>query len=124
MASSTDEGDGNALVLLKQFRSASETELVIGLLRGSGIPTVLAGRYNPKAPMQILVPSKCVADANRVLADRGDVAPRPISTAERFGDGPRSILTAITWLLALGISGLVVLAVGRFVFATAKSLFR
>ena len=35
-----------------------ETEIVIRLLQSSRIPAVLAGRYNPKALKQMLVPAK------------------------------------------------------------------
>jgi len=124
MPSNTDERNEDTLVALKQFGSASETEIVIGLLRSSGIPAVHGGQYNPKAPQQILVPAKCVADANRLLADVRDVAPSSIPTGERFAKEPRSIVTAITWLLAIGISVFALLAVTRFVFAIAKSLSR
>jgi len=94
------------------------------LLRSSGIPAVLAGRYNPRAPKEILVPAKWVDDANRVIAGRDDVAPRAILAGERFANEPRSILTATSWLLAIGMAVLAALAVGRFVFAAAKSLYK
>lgn len=100
MPPGADEHDGNTLVPLKQFGSASETEIVLGLLRSSGIPAVHAGQYNPRAPDQILVPAKCVADAYRLI---GDVTQRSIPSADQFADEPRSVLTAISWLLASGV---------------------
>lgn len=89
MSPNSNECDGNMLVPLKQFGSASQTEIVLGLLRSSGIPVVHAGEYNPRAPNQILVPAKCIADAYRLIADIGDVAPKSIPTAEQFADEPR-----------------------------------
>jgi len=84
-----------------QYGSASETEILIGAPRGSGIPAILAGRYNPKAPNQMLAPLSTSPDANRPIADMRDLAPSLIPAAERFADEPR-IMTAITWLLAIG----------------------
>lgn len=125
MRPSADEHDGNTLVPLSQFGSASESEIVLGLLRSSGIPAVHAGQYNPYAPQQILVPTKCVADANRLIADVRDVAPSSIPTAaERLAEEPHSIATAITLVLAIGMSVFALLEVARFVSAIAKSLFR
>jgi hypothetical protein len=121
MPASADENDGNTLVPLKQFGSASETEIVLGLLRSSGIPAVHPGRY---AQQQILVPLKFVAEANRLIADARDVAPSSIPTAEQFADEPRSILTAILWLLAIGMSVVAMVEVAHFVSAIAKSPFR
>ena len=99
MSSNSNERDGNTLVPLGQFGSASELEVVIGLLRSSGIPAVHAGQYNPRAPQQILVPFEFVAEANRLIADARDVAPSPIRAAEQPADEP----TEISWLLAGGV---------------------
>jgi len=96
MSSNSNERDGNTLVPLGQFGSASELEVVIGLLRSSGIPAVHPGRY---AQQQILVPFKFVAEANRLIADARDVAPSPIATTEQPADEP----TEISWLLAGGV---------------------
>ena len=93
MPPDSDGHDGHALVPLKQFSSASETEIVLGLLRSSGIPAMHAGQYNPRAPNQILVPDRCVADAYRVIADMGVVAPSSIATTGEFADDQHSILT-------------------------------
>jgi hypothetical protein len=121
MSPNSNERDGNTLVPLGQFGSASETEVVIGLLRSSGIPAVHPGRY---APQQILVPFKFVAEANRLIADARNVAPSSIPTAEQFADEPRSILTAILWLLAIGMSVVAMLEVAHFVSAIATRPFR
>jgi len=99
MSPNSNERDGNTLVPLGQFGSASETEVVIGLLRSSGIPAVHPGQYYPRAQQQILVPFKFVAEANRLIADARDVAPSPIPTAEQPEDEP----TEISWLLAGGV---------------------
>ena len=85
MPPNADEHDGNTLVPLKQFGSASETDIVIGLLRSSGIPAVHA--------------AQCVATAYRLIADMGDVAPSSIPIAGQFADEPRSIF----WDLAGGV---------------------
>ena len=103
MSPGSNEHDGNALVSLEQFGSASETEIVLGLLRSSGIHAVHAGQYNPRAPNKILVPAEFVADAYRLIADMDGVAPSSAPTAEQTADEPRSTLTAISWLLAGGV---------------------
>lgn len=103
MSPNSNEHDGNTLVPLKQFGSASETEVVIALLRSGGIPAVCAGRYS----LQILIPFKYVAEANRLIADARDGAPSPIPTTEPVPEEPRSTITDITWLLVGG--GLIVM---------------
>lgn len=95
MPPSADEDDGYSLVPLDQFGSDAETEVVLGLLRSSGIPAVHAGQYSTKVPNQILVPAKCVADALQLIANRSDVPPDPPPGAEQFADEPRPLVTTI-----------------------------
>ena len=114
MSSNSNERDGNTLVPLGQFGSASETEVVIGLLRSSGIPAVHPGRY---AQQQILVPFKFVAEANRLIADARDVAPSPIATTEQPADEP----TEISWLLAGGVLIVIGLWLGWSVVSVNRS---
>lgn len=124
MSPTADEPDGNALTPLRQFRSVSETEIVIGLLQSKGIPAICAGRYNPKAPAQILVPARCVEEAKRLIADAHDVTSGSEHAAERRVAEPRSLVTVITWVLAFGILLLVIVEVWRFVEGIVKGFFR
>jgi hypothetical protein len=107
MRPSSDEEDGNSLVPLGQFGSASETEIVLGLLQSSGIPAVHGAQYKTNTPNQILVPAKRVADAIQLIADARGVP----SSTERSGDEPRPIVAAIKLLTcgALMLIGLWVL---------------
>jgi len=63
--------DGRDLVPITGFLTRSEVEVVLALLRSSGIPAVFSGRYNPKIPkgeLQILVPRKDREDSERIMA--------------------------------------------------------
>lgn len=117
-----DEYDENALVPLAQFRLPGESGIVIGLLRSAGIQAVHGGQYDPRGPKQILVPFKDLVEANRLIAGKRDAAP-PSVPAEEIPE-PRSIMTAITWVLAVGISVLAAITLGRFVAGVARSLWR
>jgi hypothetical protein len=91
----------NPLAIELELGSASETEVVIGLLRSSGIPAVHPGRY---AQQQILVPFKFVAEANRLIADAGDVAPNPapLQSNQRTSQ-PKSVGFSLVVLIVIGL---------------------
>lgn len=97
MRLSADEDDGNSLVPLGQFGSASETEIVLGLLQSSGIPAVHGSQYKTNTPNQILVPATRIAGALQLIADARGMA----SGTEQSEDEPRPIVAAIK-LLACG----------------------
>jgi hypothetical protein len=63
--------DGRDLVPLRGFVTRSEVEIVLALLKSSGITAVFSNRYNPRIPkgeLQILVPRKDWEDSKRVIA--------------------------------------------------------
>jgi len=70
MVGDVDRGDGLDLIYLGEFHSPSETQIVMALLRSSGIPVELGGGYDVRAyDKRILVPRDRLEDAKRVISE-------------------------------------------------------
>ncbi len=108
------------MVPLGEFGSASETEVVIALLRSNGIPVVHGGRYNPRAPKEILVPQERLEEAKLLIADARGAAPASAGVGERMEE-PRSLVTAVTWIFAIGIA---LVAIVAALSAYIRAMFR
>jgi len=108
-AHTADIGD---LVPLPGFGSLSETEIVVALLQSAGIPVVEVGRYNPKAPTQMLIPRNRLADAHRLIVNARGHNSSATSQQRPPAEEPPSVVTAITWVLAIGMVLFVVLELG------------
>jgi hypothetical protein len=121
MPPNVDESAGYDLIPIAQVKSLSETEVVLSLLQSSGISAVCGGQYNPKAPKQILVPRSRVEEANRLIANARNSAG---ASSERAAEERPSIITAITWILAIGVLIYALFAAGGTIYRLAARLFR
>jgi hypothetical protein len=121
--SNPDTAPQDDLVSLDQFQSRSEIEVVVALLKDSGIPVVVGGLYNLKAPKQVLVPRRSFEAANRVIANARNFNATCVQ-AEPPPQEPRSIVTAITWVLALAVLIYALSTTGGVIDRLARYLFR
>jgi hypothetical protein len=112
------------LVPLPQFGSLSETEVVVALLQSCGIPVVEGGRYNPKAPTQVLVPRNRLADAHRLIANARGHSSSATPLHRPSAEERPSVVTAITWVLAIGMVMCVLVIVGKLIYGLAAHWFR
>lgn len=93
-------------------------------LQSGGIPVVEGGRCNPKAPAQVLVPRNRLAEAHRLIASARGFSSSATSL-ERPAERERpSLVTAITWVLAIGMAIYVVVQAGRSIYGLAANWFR
>jgi hypothetical protein len=121
--SGADDPPDTDLLPLGRLGSRSETEVVMALLKSSGIPAVLGGLYDPKAPKAILVPRASLEEANRLIADArslntGSAPPEPPP------EEPRSIVTAITWVLGIALMAYVAYMIADTIYGLVRHWLR
>ncbi len=115
---SPDESD---LAALAPFRSPSEADVVLALLQSEGIPAVYRGRYNPRGPREILVPTTRLDEALRLIAEARKSAGLADGVPDAPAEEPRSKFTVAVWILAAGALGYALFAIGQVAWQLVKS---
>ncbi len=103
------------LIPIAEFGSSSETDVVVALLQSRGVPALRGGRYNWKAPQQVLVPRRAVERARRVIGEARKSGEYLRTETSQTAEERRSIGTAAIWIMAIGMSGCALFVAGRFV---------
>jgi hypothetical protein len=112
--------DASDLIPLPEFGTASETAVVVGLLESNGIPVVRQSAYNPKARERVLVPQNRWEEARQLIASgRSSGSPSAQASPDAPQESP-SMVTAIGWILAIGLAAYVIFEVGNVIYNLAR----
>ena len=92
------------VVLIKRDHSKGGTGMIVFLLIVAGIAIVIAGMYNTLVRKKNQV-SNIFATVDAILKKRYDLIPNLVATAQRYMEHERDVLTEVTRLRALALSG-------------------
>lgn len=122
MRGGNEEYDPSELAPLPRLGTLAETNVVLALLSDGGIPVVCRGWYEARhaeAPPRILVPRERFEEAIRLIEDARNRNAAPAAEPQAPVEEPRSLATAVIWVLALGVAAVALGAasgvIGRFV---------
>ncbi len=122
MTGGNEEYDPLELVPLPRAATLAEMNVVVALLRDGGIPVVCRGWYETRHAEglpRMLVPRERLEEAVGLIEDARNRHAAEAAAPQEPVEEPRSLATAVTWVLALGAAAVALGAasgvIGRFV---------